>query len=198
MQGLADGYFVIPYTLSHYLGSNALPKVTTENAEFGQAESQVREQIKTFLDIGAKGKKTVLEFYRQLGKIMWDQVGMARSDAGLKSAISSIRGLRSEFWENLRLIGSGDTLNKDLEMAGRVADFLELGELMAKDALNRTESCGGHFRTESQTPEGEAKRDDEKFSYVAAWEYKGPKGEAELHKEPLVFENIKLAQRSYK
>lgn len=199
MQGLADGYFVIPYTLGHYIASNTLPKVDTNHPAFAQAEADVRAQIDRLVAAGKKGgKKTALDFYRELGHIMWDKVGMARNEKGLKEAMSQIKALREEFWSGIQLPTQTDTFNKNLEVAGRVADFLELGELMARDALNRSESCGGHFREESQTPEGEALRDDANFSYVAAWEYKGEGQEPVLHKEPLVFENIKLAQRSYK
>ena len=198
MQGLADGYFIIPYTIGDYLANTQLPKVTTDQAEFKDAEAQVKSQTERLLKVGAKGTKTVSEFYRQLGKIMWDNVGMSRTEEGLKKTLKDIPALRAEFWENVRIPGSGDSVNKELEMAGRVADFLEMGELMALDALNRKESCGGHFREESQTPEGEAKRDDENFSYVAAWEYAGPGKEPILHKEALSFESVHLAQRSYK
>ncbi len=197
MQGLADGYFVIPYTMAHYLGGTELPKVTPEHAAFNEAEGQVRHQISELLRIGAQGKKTVSEFFREAGHWMWDHVGMARNEAGLKKTIQGLANLRSEFWENVRIPGDSQ-MNKELEMAGRVSDFMELGELMARDALNRKESCGGHFREESQTPEGEAQRDDDQFAYVAAWEYQGAGKEPTLHKEPLVFENIHLAQRSYK
>ena len=198
MQGLADGYFVIPYTIGDYLASNTLTKVTTDHQAFKDAEAGVRTQIDTFLKLGAKGTRTVSEFYSELGKVMWDKVGMARNDAGLKDAIKRITELRAEFWQGFKLVGTGEELNKNLEMAGRVADFLELGELMARDALTRRESCGGHFREESQTPEGEAMRDDENYSYVAAWEYKGMNQEPVLHKESLVFENVHPSQRSYK
>ncbi|MEW6058349.1 MAG: fumarate reductase/succinate dehydrogenase flavoprotein subunit, partial [Bdellovibrionota bacterium] len=198
MQGLADGYFVIPYTIGHYIASTELPKVTTDAPEFKQAEDAVRTQIKTFLKLSEKGNKTVNEYYAQLGKIMWDEVGMARSESGLKKARTQIASLREEFWQNVRVPGTGEEFNKNIEMAGRVADFFELGELMALDALERSESCGGHFRIESQTPDGEAQRDDEKFSYVAAWEYTGMGKQPNLHKEPLVFENVKPSQRSYK
>jgi len=150
------------------------------------------------VDIGSRGKKTVMEFYKELGHIMWDKVGMARNEAGLKEAIQKLAALREEFWTNLKLTGTAGEFNKYLELAGRVADFIELGELMALDALERTESCGGHFREESQTPDGEAKRDDKNFSYVAAWEFKGVGQKPQLHKEPLVFENVHLAERSYK
>lgn len=198
MQGLADGYFVISNTLGNYIAQTNLNKVTTDHPEFGKCEEQVRSQIQTLLKVSSTGKKTVMEFYRELGLIMWNDVGMARSEESLSRALKEIPKLREEFWHNVSIGGSGDEFNKNLEVAGRVADFLELGELMAADALHRTESCGGHFRVESQTPEGEAKRDDEKFSYVAAWEYKGTNQKEVLHKEPLTFENIHLAQRSYK
>jgi succinate dehydrogenase / fumarate reductase flavoprotein subunit len=198
MQGLADGYFVIPYTMGDYIASSALPPVSTNAPEFETVENEVKARIQLLLKAGKEsGKKTVSEVYRDLGKIMWDDVGMARSDKGLRSAIQKITTLRDEFWSGVRLQGSEDHLNKGLEMAGRVADFLELGEMMARDALYRTESCGGHFRSESQTPEGEALRDDTKFSHVAAWEFKGVGEEPILHKEPLEFDNVHLAQRSY-
>jgi succinate dehydrogenase / fumarate reductase flavoprotein subunit len=156
----------------------------------------VEEKVAKLLSI--KGNKTVKEIHRELGLIMWNKVGMGRNEPGLQSAIEGIRELREEFWQNVNVTGSGDNLNKNLEFAGRVADFLELGELMAADALHRTESCGGHFREESQTEEGEAKRDDDNFAFVSAWEYKGDGVEPELHKEPLTFENVKLTTRSYK
>jgi succinate dehydrogenase / fumarate reductase flavoprotein subunit len=188
---------VIPYTIGHYIAGNSLPKVTTDAPEFKESENQIRQQTRKFLTAGAKGKKTVLEYYRELGKLMWDHVGMARNEQGLKGVIQSIRTLRGDYHENLKL-NPGEDMNRNLELAGRVADFMEVGELMARDALERSESCGGHFRVESQTPEGEAKRDDEKFSHVAAWEFQGEGKDAALHKEPLAFENVHLAQRSYK
>ncbi|HRK01928.1 MAG TPA: fumarate reductase/succinate dehydrogenase flavoprotein subunit, partial [Oligoflexia bacterium] len=154
--------------------------------------------IKRLMTVNEKGKRTVNEFYKDLGKIMWDKVGMARNEAGLKSAISEIQKMRAEYGENLKIGGNSSELNKNLEMASRVGDFLELGELMARDALMRKESCGGHFREESQTPDGEADRDDANFSFVGAWEYKGANAEPALHKENLVFENVKPSQRSYK
>lgn len=196
MQGLADGYFVIPYTLANYLASSSFNKITTDHQAFKTAATAVTEQTKKLLAI--KGKKTVLEFHRELGKIMWDEVGMARNKAGLERALSEIPKLREEFWKNVNVPGEGELLNKNLEFAGRVADFLELGELMAKDALQREESCGGHFREEHQTPDGEAKRNDEQFAYVAAWEYAGADKAPILNKEELTFENVHLAQRSYK
>jgi succinate dehydrogenase / fumarate reductase flavoprotein subunit len=196
MQGLADGYFVIPYTLGDYLASTKTEVLPTTHPAFDEAERNVRAQIDRMLAIN--GTKTVMEYHRELGKIMWNKVGMARTEAGLKEAIAEIRALREDFWKNLKLTGVKDTYNKYLEFAGRVADFLELGELMAYDALMRNESCGGHFREEFQTPEGEALRDDEHFRYVAAWEFKGENTTPDLHKEVLEFENVKLSQRSYK
>ncbi len=196
MQGLADGYFVIPYTMGGYLGSGGIEKVTTEHAEFKKAEQTINEQVKKLLSIN--GKNSVDYYHKALGKILWNKAGMARNEAGLKQAIQEIKELRADFWKNVRVLGVGDGLNQSLEKAGRVVDFLELGELLATDALHRNESCGGHFREEYQTPENEAQRDDENFSYVAAWEYKGEGNAPVLHKEPLSFESIKLAQRSYK
>ncbi len=197
MQGLADGYFVIPYTLAHYIAGTSLEKVTTDHPAFAEAEASVQGQINKLLTVGAKGKRTVTDYYRTVGKLMWDNVGMARNESGLKSTIQSLDNLRHEFWENVR-IPQDSTFNKELEMAGRVADFMELGKLMAIDALDRRESCGGHFREEMQTEEGEAKRDDENFSHVSAYEYQGADKSPVLHKEALTFENIHLAQRSYK
>jgi succinate dehydrogenase / fumarate reductase flavoprotein subunit len=196
MQGLADGYFVIPYTLGHYLASTNLPKVTPDHAAFKDAEMGVKARLTKLLSI--KGNKTVKEFHRDLGQIVWDYVGMSRNEAGLKHALEAIPRLREEFWYHVQIPGTPNTLNKNLEFAGRVADYLELGELMALDALQRTESCGGHFREESQTPEGEAKRDDDNFCYVAAWQCPSNGRDPILHKEPLVFENVELSQRSYK
>lgn len=198
MQGLADGYFVIPYTIGNYLASTTFEKVDTTHSEFQASEEYVRARIAALLKNNSKGTKTVLEYFRELGLTMWDHVGMARNEQGLKTAIKNIQKLRGEFWENLKVGSDSQETNKNLELAGRVADFLELGELMARDALNRNESCGGHFREESQTPEGEAKRDDDNFSYVAAWEFKGVGKDPVLHKEPLIYENIKIAARSYK
>jgi succinate dehydrogenase / fumarate reductase flavoprotein subunit len=196
MQGLADGYFVIPYTLGDYIASNELPAVDTGDEAFKNTEKEVAGKIDKLLSIG--GNRTVKEIHRELGLIMWNNIGMGREEPGLKKAIGEIRELRELFWKDLKLTGTGEMLNKNVEFAGRVADYLELGELMAADALNRTESCGGHFREESQTEEGEAKRDDENFTYVAAWEYKGDDAEPELHKEQLTFENVELTTRSYK
>ena len=199
MQGLADGYFIIPYTIGDYIASNPVPKLSTDAPEFVAVENEVKARIGSILKAGHnQGKRTVNDIYHELGLVMWDNVGMARTEASLKKAMTEIVRLREEFWGGVNIPGTADAFNKNLEMAGRVADFLELGELMARDALNRSESCGGHFRVESQTPEGEAKRDDEKFSYVSAWEYKGDNQEPALHKEPLAFENVHLAQRSYK
>lgn len=196
MQGLADGYFVIPYTIGAYLSKEIMTKpISTDHEAFVEAEKNVQDTINKLLSI--KGSKTVDYYHKKLGLIMWNQCGMARNEAGLKKAIEDIRALREEFWSNVRVPGDANGLNPELEKAGRVADFLELGELMCVDALNRNESCGGHFREEYQTEEGEALRDDENFKYVAAWEYfAGQKWE--LHKEDLVYENIKIAQRSYK
>jgi succinate dehydrogenase / fumarate reductase flavoprotein subunit len=198
MQGLADGYFVLPYTLGHYIAGTPMEKVTTDAPEFAEAENAVKAHVGRLLAVGAKGRRTPTDIYRQLGKTVWDQVGMARNATGLKKAIQDIGSLRDEFWQNLRLVGSDRELNFNLELAGRVADFLDLGELMARDALAREESCGGHFREEYQTPDGEAKRDDERFCHVAAWESAGPGKEPIRHVEPLSFESIHLTQRSYK
>ena len=196
MQGLADGYFVLPYTIGDYLAGTKFESVNTDASAFNDAENAVRQHIKKLMSIN--GKKTVDEFHRALGKIMWDNVGMARNKAGLQKAIESIRHLRDEFWNDVKVVGTDDNLNNELERAGRVADFLELGELLAHDALHRAESCGGHFREEYQTEEGEAKRNDDKFAYVAAWEFTGMDKEPKLHKEPLEFEYVKPSQRSYK
>jgi succinate dehydrogenase / fumarate reductase flavoprotein subunit len=196
MQGLADGYFVIPYTIGDYLASNTLDKVTTDHPEFVAARESVDERTKRLLSIN--GTRTVDSFHRELGKIMWDKCGMARDAAGLKQALQEIPKLREEFWRDVKVPGSGAELNQSLERAGRVADFLEFAELMCLDALHREESCGGHFRTEHQTPDGEAKRNDDEFAYVAAWEYAGEGKPPILNKEPLAFENVHLSTRSYK
>ncbi len=196
MQGLADGYFVIPYTLGDYLASTKLAPVTTEHPEFVAAREAVEQRTKRLLSIN--GSRTVDSFHRELGAIMWDKCGMARDAAGLKAALAEIPKLREEFWRDVRVPGTGAELNQSLEKAGRVADFLEFAELMCLDALLREESCGGHFRTEHQTADGEAKRDDEHFTYVAAWEYAGEGKAPVLHKEPLTFENVHLSTRSYK
>ncbi|MEO0868916.1 MAG: fumarate reductase/succinate dehydrogenase flavoprotein subunit [Cyanobacteria bacterium J06642_11] len=196
MQGLADGYFVIPYTLGDYLARNPLPPVDTTDEAFEEAAASVATKTQKLLSI--QGDKTVMEFHRELGQLVWDNVGMSRDRSSLNSVIENIQALRTEFWQNLRLTGEANTLNKNLEYAGRLADFLELGELMARDALNREESCGCHFREEYQTSDGEAKRDDEDYAYVAAWAYKGDEQPPELHKEQLSFNNVELTQRSYK
>lgn len=196
MQGLADGYFVIPYTIGDYLASTDLPPVAPDAAEFAAVEKEVTDGVQELLDIG--GKRTANDFHQELGKIMWDCVGIARSEGSCKAAMEQIPSLRKEFYENLNLPGRSDDYNKNLEMAGRTADFLELGEVMARDARNRSESCGCHLRTEHITEEGEARRKDDDFCYVAAWEYKGRDADPELHKEHLEFENVKLSQRSYK
>ncbi len=196
MQGLADGYFVIPYTLAHYIGATPIEAITTDHDAFKEAEHAVQERINRMLAV--KGSKTPRALHRELGRLLWDEVGMARNEAGLKKALARIPQLREEFWQNVSVPGDANNLNKNLEYAGRVADYLEFAELLALDALHRTESCGGHFREESQTPDGEAKRDDENFSYAAAWEFTGVGSMPTLHKEPLVFENVKPTQRSYK
>jgi succinate dehydrogenase / fumarate reductase flavoprotein subunit len=196
MQGLSDGYFVIPYTIGNYLATNKFPKADASHPEARNAAACVQQTIDKLLSI--KGKRTVDSFHRELGKIMWDECGMSRTASGLEKAIGQIRALRDEFWQNVNVPGSGDDLNQSLEKAGRVADFFELGELMCIDALERNESCGGHFREEYQTPEGEAQRDDEHYSYVAAWGYRGPGNHPELHKEPLEFNYVHPSQRSYK
>ncbi|MEY3701411.1 MAG: hypothetical protein RI891_703, partial [Gemmatimonadota bacterium] len=196
MQGLADGYFVIPYTLGDYLATHKLEKVTTDHPEFVAAKAAVEERTKKLLSVN--GTRTVDSFHRELGKIMWDKCGMARDAKGLQEALQEIPKLREEFWRNVKVLGSAEGLNQSLEKAGRVADFLEFAELMCLDALQREESCGGHFRTEYQTEDGEAKRDDERFAYVAAWEYAGEGKPPILNKEPLTFENVHLSTRSYK
>ncbi len=196
MQGLADGYFIIPYTIGDYLATAKFPAVTNENPEFKASKTELDGMVKKLMSIN--GKKSVEEFHRELGKIMWDNVGMARTKETLTKALEEIPKLREEFWQNVKVVGSANDLNADLERAGRVADFLELGELLARDALHREESCGGHFRVEHQTEEGEAKRNDENFSYVAAWEYAGQEKPPVLNKEPLTFEYVKPSQRSYK
>ncbi|HAT67339.1 MAG TPA: fumarate reductase/succinate dehydrogenase flavoprotein subunit [Flavobacteriaceae bacterium] len=197
MQGLADGYFVLPYTIGDYLSKDIRTgKISTDLPEFDEAEKNVRTTLEKL--INNKGSKSVDHFHKRLGKIMWDKVGMARNEKGLKEAISEIKALRAEFWNEVKVPGTIDEMNPELEKAMRVADFLELGELFAKDALHRNESCGGHFREEYQTEEGEALRDDENFMYVAAWEYKGEPSDAVLHKESLEYENIEVKTRSYK
>ncbi len=196
MQGLADGYFVIPYTLGDYLARNPLPDVHTDDDAFAEAEATARARTLKLLSI--QGEKTVMQFHRALGQLVWDNVGMSRDRASLQTVITQIQQLRSEFWQNLRVPGEASTLNKELEFAGRLADFLELGELMARDALTREESCGCHFREEYQTPDGEAQRRDGEYSHTAAWEYQGDETLPQRHEEPLTFENVALTQRSYK
>jgi succinate dehydrogenase / fumarate reductase flavoprotein subunit len=196
MQGLADGYFVIPYTLSHYFGSNKFDKVDTDHDEFKKVEADAKARIDSLL--GIKGKRTVDDFHRQLGLLLWEKCGMARNEQGLQEALMEIPAIRDEFWQNVVVTGAGEDFNQSLEKAGRVADFLEFAELLVRDSLHREESCGGHFREEHQTEDGEAKRDDENFAYAAAWEFKGVGEASELHKESLEFEEVHLATRSYK
>ena len=196
MQGLADGYFVLPYTLGHYLAQSKPTKIDESHPEVRGALEQVEQRLKRLL--GGGGNRSVDSFHRELGTLMWDECGMSRSASGLKRALEKIPAIREEFWSNLRVGGSGQELNQQLEKAGRVADFFELAELICIDALHREESCGGHFREEHQTPEGEAKRDDDRFTYVGAWEYSGDTAAPRLHKEPLEFEYVKPTQRSYK
>jgi succinate dehydrogenase / fumarate reductase flavoprotein subunit len=198
MQGLADGYFVLPYTIGTFLAHEiSTPKIDTNAPEFAAAENDVTARINKLLTI--KGNRSVESFHRELGvKIMWEYCGMARNEAGLLKARDLIKKLRNEFWTNVNVPGTADEFNPELEKALRVADFLELGELMIVDALNRNESCGGHFREEYQEEGGETKRDDEKYGYVAAWEYQGMDGNPILHQEELVYENIKIASRNYK
>jgi succinate dehydrogenase / fumarate reductase flavoprotein subunit len=195
MQGLADGYFVAPYTVSNYLASEKPEKVDVEHSEFIAAQNEVDDKVKKLLSI--KGNKTVDEIHKKLGRIMWNKVGMGRNEKGLKEAIDEIKELRDDFWKNVKVVGVDNDINQTLERAGKVADYLELGELMAVDALDRNESCGGHFREEYQTKEGEALRNDDEYTFVSAWEFEEA-GKWNLHKEPLEFENVKLATRSYK
>jgi succinate dehydrogenase / fumarate reductase flavoprotein subunit len=196
MQGLADGYFVIPYTIGNYLADDIATKpIPLTHEAFEQTEKAVAERIRTLMNI--KGKQTVESFHKRLGKIMWEKCGMARKAKALQEAITEIQALRKEFWSDLRIPGDINEMNPELDKAGRVADFIELGELMCVDALDRNESCGGHFREESQTEEGEAKRDDANYLYVSAWEFKG-ESDWQLHKEELNFEVAKPTQRSYK
>jgi succinate dehydrogenase / fumarate reductase flavoprotein subunit len=196
MQGLADGYFVLPNTIGDYLARSKPAKIELSHPECRLVQEETAVLTGRFLDI--KGKRTVDSFHRELGRLMWDKCGMARDASGLREALGRIPELREEFWRNVNVPGSDAELNQALEKAGRVADFLELAELMCRDALHREESCGGHFREEFQTEDGEALRDDEHFAYVAAWEYSGRDGEPRLHREPLAFEYVHLAQRSYK
>jgi succinate dehydrogenase / fumarate reductase flavoprotein subunit len=196
MQGLADGYFVIPYTIGGYLAGTELEAVTTEHSAFTESVQAVSEQVKTLLNIN--GHRTVDDFHRQLGLIMWEYCGMSRNNEGLEKARKMIQELRAEFWENVRVPGKSEDFNQSLERAGRVADFMEFSELMIIDALARQESCGGHFNEAFQTDENEAKRDDENYCHVAAWEYTGKGAKPVFHKETLHFENVELTQRSYK
>ncbi|MCC7109793.1 MAG: fumarate reductase/succinate dehydrogenase flavoprotein subunit, partial [Deltaproteobacteria bacterium] len=196
MQGLSDGYFVIPYTIGGYLAGEKPAKVTAEHEAFGDVVSTVKARAHKLLSI--QGRKSPRQFHKALGQIMWERCGMARNAAGLAKAVDDIRALRVEFWENVKVLGEGNAVNVSLEMAGRVADFLEFGEMMCIDAWHRNESCGGHFREEFQTEEGEARRDDDAFAYVAAWTYSGDGKVPGLAKESLAFENVKLSQRSYK
>ncbi|MBI2880310.1 MAG: fumarate reductase/succinate dehydrogenase flavoprotein subunit [Candidatus Tectomicrobia bacterium] len=196
MQGLADGYFVIPYTLSHYLAGVKPPSSSTDRPEFEKSRREVQERIRRLLSV--KGRRTVQSFHRKLGSLLWEDCGMARNREGLTRALEAIPGLRAEFWENVRVPGGSEELNPQLENAGRVADFLEFAELLCHDALTREESCGGHFREEYQTEEGEALRDDENFSHVSAWEFAGEGEKPVLHKEPLEFEAVRPSVRSYK
>jgi succinate dehydrogenase / fumarate reductase, flavoprotein subunit len=196
MQGLSDGYFVLPCTVPDYLASTPLDPVDTSHRAFTSAKAEVRGRIESLVAI--KGSRSPDSFHRELGTLVWDNCGMARSDAGLRKALTRIPELREEFWHNLRIVGGDEEVNQTLEKANRISDFLEIAELMCIDALDRTESCGGHFRVESQTPDGEAKRDDAHFSYAAAWEWKGSGNPPVLHKEPLTFEYVPLSQRSYK
>ncbi|MBC6947647.1 fumarate reductase/succinate dehydrogenase flavoprotein subunit [candidate division KSB1 bacterium] len=197
MQGLADGYFIIPYTIGHYLASAKPKKITsTDHEAFKQAESEVTDRIKRLLSI--KGKRTVDSFHRELGTMMWERCGMARNEAGLQKNLTEIPALRAAYWQNVNVLGNNEEFNMALEKALRVADFFEFAELMCRDALDRKESCGGHFREEYQTSEGEAKRDDANYCYVSAWEYQGEGKAPIMHKEPLTFENVQLAERSYK
>jgi succinate dehydrogenase / fumarate reductase, flavoprotein subunit len=196
MQGLADGYFVLPYTIGNYFATAKQPKPSASNPEFKKAEENIRALTTRLLSI--KGKRTVTSFHRELGKLLWEKCGMARDEAGLKDALKRIPALRDEFWKNVNVTGENGELNQNLEYAGRVADFMEFAELLCLDALERRESCGGHFRTEYQTPDGEAQRDDEHFAYAAAWEYQGPDKPPALHKEPLVYEEVHMSTRSYK
>lgn len=196
MQGLADGYFILPYTIGDYFATAKQPKVRIDQPEFKQSLADVAELTKKLL--GINGKRTVNSFHKELGSMMWEKCGMARNEKGLKELLQQIPALRAEFWKNVKVAGKNEELNQNLEHAGRVADFLEFAELLALDALQRNESCGGHFRTEFQTDDGEARRDDEHFAYVAAWEYAGPGKQPILHKEPLVYEEVHMSTRSYK
>ena len=196
MQGLADGYFIIPYTIGGYIAETQINPITTNHEAFTEGEQKAQERIDKILAV--KGNQSPREIHKKLGKIMWDKCGMARNEAGLKEALKEIPKLREEFWNTVNVPEDPNGMSPTLEYAGRVADFLEFAEVMVRDALTREESCGGHFREESQTEEGEAKRDDEKFAHVATWEYKGKNQTPERHREELQFENVKLTTRSYK
>jgi succinate dehydrogenase / fumarate reductase flavoprotein subunit len=196
MQGLADGYFVLPATVNDYIASNASPKIDADHPAAKEAEASVHERVNQLLSIN--GRRTVDSFHRELGQVMWDYCGMSRNAEGLRKAISRIPELRAEFWDNVKVPGVNEDLNQSLEKAGRVADFFELAELMCIDALHRNESCGGHFREEYQTPEGEALRDDEHYAYAAAWGFAGVGERPVLHKEPLTFDYVHPAQRDYR
>jgi succinate dehydrogenase / fumarate reductase, flavoprotein subunit len=196
MQGLADGYFVLPYTIGNYLAPVRGTCPDVNRPEFKQAMDEVKDRVNRLLSI--KGTRTVDSFHKEIGKLLWDECGMARSKEGLEKAIRKFDQIREEFWSNVRVLGDGDELNASLEKAGRVADFIEFGQLMCEDALDRNESCGGHFRVEYQTPEGEALRNDDDYFYVSAWQYTGEGNKPDLIKEPLQYEGVKLATRSYK
>jgi succinate dehydrogenase / fumarate reductase flavoprotein subunit len=196
MQGLADGYFVIPYTMGHYLASTPLQTVTTEHDAFDEAADAVQKRIDRLLSV--KGHRGIHEIHRELGRVMWDHAGMSRNEEGLAGALREIPRIRDQFWNEVSVPGTADNLNQSLEYAGRVADYLEFAELLVLDARHRRESCGGHFREESQTADNEALRDDEHFTYAAAWEFAGVDQPPVLHKEPLVFEEVHPTQRSYK
>ena len=196
MQGLADGYFILPLTLADYVVDRTPEGGRTDQLAFAAARREAEERTRRLL--GVRGKRTVDEFHRELGKLMWDECGMSRSAAGLQKALARIPQLRKEFWRDVNVLGAGEELNQALEKAGRVADFLEFAELVCQDALNREESCGGHFRVEHQTQDGEAKRNDAQFAYVAAWQFAGDAQAPILHQEPLTFESVPLTERSYK
>jgi succinate dehydrogenase / fumarate reductase flavoprotein subunit len=196
MQGLADGYFILPYTIGDYLAGAKLDTVDTGHAAFREAETRASKQLSALLAID--GTRSVDSFHKELGHVLWNECGMERNRGGLQRALQRIPEIRAEFWKNVRVPGSAATLNQSLEKAGRVADFLEFGELICLDALQREESCGGHFRTEYQTPDGEARRNDAEFTHVAVWEYRGSDDAPTRHIEPLDFEFVKLATRSYK
>jgi len=196
MQGLADGYFVLPNTIRDYLAEGPFDKIAEDDPAVVEAQQSVKDRIETFMNTG--GTRSVDSYHRELGNIMWEYCGMERTEEGLRKAVDLIRELKADFWRNVKVLGSADSMNQSLEKAGRVADFFELGELMCIDALNRRESCGGHFRGESQTEDGEALRHDEEYSYVAAWEWAGEGESPVLHKEKLTYEFVEMKQRSYK